>query len=205
MMLHGWRIKTITIMILVALATSYCASKNFLVVNYQLPSETVTTQESEISLVLKDQRVEQAIVTKSAKKALKDFSGNFALIVTGDNKNERLVGAFSLSSMIETIFKQRFENAGIRVAPEDQNRPTTVEIILKDFRLDLVDRKWVIQITYQANLLKENRFVSGQTITGNAERLRVVGSKDAEKVIGELITDAVNRLNIDELFRSADA
>ena len=205
MMLHGGRIKTITIMLWVVLATSYCTSKNFLVVNYQLPSETVTTKESQISLVLKDQRVEQALVTKSAKTALKDFSGNFALIVTGDNKDERLVGAFSLSSMIKTIFKQRFENAGIRVAPEDQNQPTTVEIILKEFKLDLVERKWVIQMTYQANLLKENRFVSGQTITSNAERLRIVGSKDAEKVIGELITDAVNRLSLEELFRSADA
>ncbi|MGD8334869.1 MAG: hypothetical protein PVF11_14465, partial [Desulfobacterales bacterium] len=149
------------------------------------------------------QRAEQAIVTQSAKMALKDFSGNFALIVTSDSKNERLVGAFSLSSLMKSIFTQRLKNAGIRVASEDQGQATALEIILKAFKLDLVERKWVVQMSYQANFLKHNRFVSGETITGNAERLRVVGSKDAEKVIGELMTDAVNRLDLDALFRSA--
>ena len=201
MMPFGCRIKTIVLILFVAQATYYCTSKNYLVVHYQLPSETLTARETQVSLIFQDQRVEQAVVTKSAKKALKDFEGNFALIVASDNQNERLMGAFSLSSMMKTIFKQRFENAGIRVSPETESQPTAVEIILKEFKLDLVERKWVVQITYQANLLEQNRFVSGQTITGNAERLRVVGSKDAEKVIGELITDAVNRLNLDELFQ----
>ena len=201
MMPFGYRIKTIVLILFVALASYSCTSKNYLVVHYQLPSETLTVRETQISLILKDQRVEQAVVTESAKKALKDFEGNFALIVASDNQNERLMGAFSLSSMMKTIFKQRFENAGIRVSPETESQPTAVEIIVKEFKLDLVKRKWVVQITYQANLLEQNRFVSGQTITGNAERLRVVGSKDAEKVIGELITDAVNRLNLDELFQ----
>jgi uncharacterized lipoprotein YajG len=201
MMPFGCRIKTIVLILFVALATYSCTSKNYLVVHYQLPSETPTARETQISLIFKDQRAEQAVVTKSAKKALKDFEGNFALIVASDNQNERLMGAFSLSSMMKTIFKQRFENAGIRVSPETESQPTAVEIILKEFKLDLVKRKWVVQITYLANLLEQNRFVGGQTITGNAERMRVVGSKDAEKVIGELITDAVNRLNLDELFQ----
>ncbi len=203
MMLLGCRMKMLAIVLFAALVTGSCASKNYLVVNYQLPSETITAQETEISLIFEDKRAEQVIVTQSAKKALKDFSGNFALIVSSDSKNERLVGAFSLSSLIKTIFKQRLENAGIRVASEDQRQVTALEIVLKEFTLDLVKRKWMIQMTYQANLLKHNRFVSGETITGNAERLRVVGSKDAEMIIGELITDAVNRLDLNALFRLA--
>ena len=202
MMPFGCRIQTIVLILFVALTSAYCTSKNYLVIHYQLPSEILSAKESPVSLIFKDQRVEPAVVTRSAKMALKNFEGNFALIVASGKKNERLMGAFSLSSMMKTIFKQRFENAGIRVAPETESQPTVVEIILKEFKLDLVKRKWVVQITYQANLLEQNRFVSGQTITGNAERLRVVGSKDAEMVIGELITDAVNRLNLDELFQS---
>jgi len=111
------------------------------------------------------------------------------------------VSATRVGAEVYLWINPKFENAGIRVSPETESQPTAVEIILKEFKLDLVERKWVVQITYQANLLEQNRFVSGQTITGNAERLRVVGSKDAEKVIGELITDAVNRLNLDELFQ----
>ena len=198
----GCRIKVISIILFVAMATSFCVSKNFLVVNYQLPAEPEIPGETSVSLVFKDSREDPAIVTKSAKKALKDFSGNFALIVARENKNNRLVGAFSLHSMISEIFKHRLENAGVRVASEEESRGTVVEIILKAFKLDLVERKWVINITYQANLVKQNRFIAGETITGSAERLRVVGSKDAERVVGELITDVVNRLNLSELFKS---
>jgi hypothetical protein len=197
------RLKTLTLGLFIALTIGSCASKNYLVVNYQLPSETITAKETEISLIFKDQRAEETIVTQNAKKALRDFSGNFALIVASDSRDERLVGAFSLSSLMKNIFTQRLENAGMRVAPEDQRQATALEIVLKAFKLDLVKRNWVVQMTYQANLLKHNRFVSGETITGTAERLRVVGSKDAEKVIGELMTDAVNRLDLDALFRSA--
>jgi hypothetical protein len=200
---YGCRIQKIAIILFVALATHYCASKNLLVVKYLLPAETANVQDAEISLIFKDQRAEQILVTQSAKSALKDFSGNFALIVASSDKNERPLGAFSLSSMMETVFRQRFENAGVRVAPQNESRSTAVEIILKEFKLDLVKRKWVVQMTYQANLLQEDRFEGGQTISGNAERLRVVGSKDAEMIIGELITDAVNRLNLDTLFHSS--
>jgi len=183
------------------MATSFCASKNFLVINYQLPQEPEIPLEASVSLVFKDSREEPAIVTKSAKTALKNFSGNFTLIVAQENKNDRLVGAFGLHSMIKQIFKHRFENAGIEIASEEESRETVVEIILKVFNLDLVEHKWVINMTYQANLVRQNRFIAGETITGSAERLRVIGSKDAELIVGELITDVVNRLNLRELFK----
>ena len=194
-------IKTILFILFVAMAASYCASKNFLVINYQLPDEPEILPENSVSLVLKDSREDPAVVTKSAKTALKDFSGNFTLIVAQEDKNDRLVGAFGLHSMIKQIFKHRLENAGIEVAEEAESRETVVEIILKAFKLDLVESKWVINMTYQANLMRQNRFIAGETITGTAERLRVIGSKDAELIAGELITDVVNRLDLKALFK----
>ena len=197
----GRAVKMISIILFVGMATSFCASKNFIAVNYQLPEEPKIPGEASVSIDFKDSREDPAIVTKNAKTALKDFSGNFTLIVVQKNSDKRLVGAFSLPSMITQIFKHRLQNAGIEVAPEGQSRETVVEIILKAFKLDLVGRKWVINMTYQANLIRQDRFIAGETVTGSAERLRVVGSKDAELVIGELITDVVNRLDLSELFK----
>jgi hypothetical protein len=196
----GRSVKLMSIILFVGMATSFCASKNFIAVNYQLPEEPKITGETAVSIDFKDSREDPAIVTKSAKMALKDFSGNFTLVVQKNNE-KRLVGAFSLHSMITQIFKHRLENAGIGVATEGQRRETVVEIILKAFKLDLVERKWVINVTYQANLIRQNRFVAGETVSGSAERLRVVDNKYAERLIGELITDVVNRLNLNALFK----
>jgi hypothetical protein len=154
-----------------------------------------------VALAVKDIRENPSIATKSARMALKNFTGHFALIVTQENTNDKLVGAFSLSSMIKEIFKHRLENAGVVVAAEEDPSVPLVEIVLKEFKLDLQNRKWIITMNYQANLVKENRIVTGETITGSAERMRVVGSKDAEIIVGELVTEVANKLNLNELLQ----
>jgi len=112
-----------------------------------------------------------------------------------------LVGAFSLSSMVREIFKHRLENAGVRIVAEEEIGVPIVEIVLQEFKLDLPNRSWVINMKYQANLIKQDRVVAGETITGSAERLRVISGKNAEIIIGELVSDVVNRLNLKEFLK----
>lgn len=195
------RITAISIILFIGILSSSCASKNFLTVKYQLPPQAVERKEIKVALAVKDIREDPGIATKSAKMALKNFSEHFALIVAQENKKERLVGAFSLSSMIREIFKHRLENAGVVVAAEEDPLTPLVEIVLKEFKIDLQNRKWIITMNYQANLVKQNRIAGGETVTGSAERLRVVGSKDAEIIVGELVSDVANKLNLNELLQ----
>ena len=194
------RITAISTILFIGILSSSCASKNFLTVKYQLPPEPVERKEMRVALAVKDIRENPGIVTKSAKTALKNFREHFALIVAQENKNDRLVGAFSLSSMIREIFKHRLENAGIVVAADEDSSIPLVEIVLKEFKIDLQNRKWIITMNYQANLIKQNRIVGGETVTGSAERLRVIGSKDAEMIVGELVSEVANKLNLNELL-----
>jgi hypothetical protein len=196
------RIRAISIILVVAVLSSFCAAKNFLTVNYQLPTESDELKDTRVVLTVKDIREDTRIVTPSAQKALKNFTGHFALIVAQKNKEDRLVGAFSLSSMIREIFYQRLKNAGVQVVTEEDIGVPTVEIVLKEFKLDLANRKWFITMNYQANLIKQNRVVAGEKITGSAERLRVISGKNAEIIIGELVSDVVNRLNLNEFLQS---
>ena len=195
------RIRLVSIILVVGFLSSFCASKNFLTVNYQLPTESVDLPDNRVALRVKDIREDTRIVTQSAKKALKNFTGHFALIVAQKNQKDTLVGAFSLDSMVREIFYQRLKNAGVQVVTEEDLGVPIVEIVLKEFKLDLVNRKWVITMSYQANLIKENRVVGGETITGSAERLRVISGKNAELIIGELVSDVVNRLNLNEFLK----
>jgi hypothetical protein len=194
-------IRTVLIILLIPIATNFCASKNYLIVNYQLPAESAELKETRVALTVKDIRENPAIVTESAKKALKNFSGDFVLYVAKENKEYKLQGAFGLSSMIRKIFKHRLENAGVQVVTEEDFEDSIVKIVLKEFKLDLQNRKWIIKMNYEANLIKQNRVVAGETVSGSAEQLRVISGKNAEMVIGELVTDMVNRLNLNELLQ----
>jgi len=195
------RITAISMILFISVLSSFCASKNFLAVKYQLPPQPVERKEMSVALDVKDVRENTGIATKSAKTALKNFTEHFALIVAQENKNDKLVGAFGLSSMIKEIFKHRLENAGIVVAAEEDSSTPLVEIVLKEFKIDLENRKWIITMNYQANLIKQNRIVGGEKVTGSAERMRIVGSKDAEIIVGELVTEVANKLNLNELLQ----
>ena len=195
------RIRAISIILVIGIISSFCASKNLLTVNYQLPAQPVELQDTRVVLKIKDIREDPTIVTQSAKAALKNFTGDFVLIVTQANKEDRLAGAFKLTSMIREVFKHRLENAGVQVVTEEDIGAPIVEIVLKAFKIDLANRKWIIKMNYQANLMKQNRIVAGETITGSAERLRVISGKNAEIILGELVSDVVNRLNLKELLK----
>ena len=202
MIANNPRIRTISIILAFGVLSSFCASKNLLTVNYQLPRESVELKDNLVALTVKDIREDTRIVTPSAKKALKNFTGDFVLIVAKENKDDKLAGAFSFSSMMREIFRRRLENAGVRVVSKEDIGSPVVEIVLKSFKLDLANRKWIIEMSYQANLIKQNRVVAGEKITGSAERLRVVSGKYAEIIIGELVTDVANRLNLNEFLQS---
>lgn len=195
------RTTAISIILFIGILSNSCASKNFLMVKYQLPPQAVERKAIKVNLAVKDTREDPVLATKSAKMALKNFTGYFALIVAQENKNDKLVGAFSLSSMIREVFKHRLENAGAAVAAEEDPSIPLVEIVLKEFKIDLQNRKWIITMNYQANLVKQDRIAAGQTVTGSAERMRVVSSKDAEIILGELVSDVANKLNVNELLQ----
>jgi len=69
--------------------------------------------------------------------------------------------------------------------------------------LDLVDRKWLFAMSFEARLIKEGRVLSSQTISGNAERLKIYGYGQADEVVTEVFTDTLNQFNPDRLLRLA--
>ena len=180
-----------------------CASKPFLKVQYQLPpSSTALTGES-LFLQISDQRIDHTFLSSNAKKALKDFNATYSLVVLRDDGSGNLIGAYDLNSLWREIFKQRLANEGVTVSASKDSANTSLEIQIKEFKLDIVNRKWMLQMSYQAALSRANTTLAKETINGSAERLKVMGKSDAEKILGELVTDMVNKLDVARLYQQA--
>ena len=178
-----------------------CASKPFLKVQYQLPpSSTALTGES-LFLQISDQRIDQTFLSSNAKNALKNFNGTYSLVVLRNDGSGNLIGAYDLNSLWREIFKQRLANEGVTVFASKESSNTSLEIQIKEFKLDIVNRKWMLQMSYQAALSKDNTTLAKETINGSAERLKVMGKSDAEKILGELVTDMVNKLDVARLYQ----
>jgi hypothetical protein len=122
------------------------------------------------------------------------------LVVVRDDRDGDLLGAYDLDSLLREIFKQRLEKEGGQVLATAENANASLAIQLKEFKLDIVDRKWTLQMSYQAGLSKNKGIFAKESVSGSAERLKVMGKTDAEKILGELVTDMVNKLDVARLF-----
>lgn len=193
----------ILIALAVAVLASACASKPFLKVQYQLPSSSTALTGERLSLTVSDRRNDDAFLSANAKKSLKNFNGTYSLVVLRDDGSGNLIGAYDLDSLLKEIFRHRLENEDVEVIATADKAGAGLEIHLKEFRLDIVDRKWVLRMGYQAELSKNGGLVAKESVNGSAERLKVMGKSDAEKILGDLVTDMVNRLDVAKMLQQA--
>lgn len=180
-----------------------CASKPYLKVQYQLPSPSGTLEGKKVQLAVADTRDKKVFLTGNAQKALKDFRDTFSLLVLHEGGSGNLMGAYDPISLLREIFRQRLMNAGVRVVYVADLADFELKIEVKEFNLDFANRKWIARMNYRAGLIKNGSLLSKETVSGEAERLKVIGKNDAEKILSELLSDTANRLNLAGLFEQA--
>lgn len=189
--------------ILVALLLAGCASTNVLSVNYQLPPRTGEALNRRVVLVFADERRNDSFLTPDARNELAEFAGAYALTVSQTGRGGELLGAYPLDGLFKEVFRHRLDTAGLKVAPAGAEADAEMRLGLKQFQLDFGNRKWTSVIDYEAQLIKNGSVLSRQTVNGSAERMMFVKKADAEKVISELVSDAVNKLDLGLLFKQA--
>ena len=183
--------------------TGACSTKPFLIVHYQMPSPAETLAEKEVSLVISDIRETKAFLSESAKKSLPEFNETYSLVVLKADGSGNLLGVYEADALLAETFKQRLNTLGIAVSPSGNQSEYELEIKLKKFKLDLAGRNCVVKMNYEASLSKNRRLLAMESVDGSAQRLKVMGAGDAEKMLSELLTDMVNKLDLVKLFQQA--
>jgi len=187
---------------IIGIMVGACAKKSYINIDYRLPVVSDDLKGKSVFLDCQDARASKSIFSKKAEDKFKHFTGLFSLSVQ-EGEKPFVAGAFDLTSLFKEAFSRRLQHMGIEVITQQDKMTPVIEIIIKKFRLDLVDRNWVAGITYDARLLKDNKLLLTETITGDAERVKVLGHGDAEKVLGEIFTEIVNQLDISKLLDHA--
>lgn len=177
-----------------------CGSTTYINVNYRLPSAPEKITGQTVFLDYKDDRVDRAFLSPAAREEFKYFTGIFSLTLTG-NQPDNLLGSFDAASLFKEAFRRRLQTIGVETASVRSENQLLMEIVLKDFFLDLKERKWSARINFETRLTNEPGHTAAQTVAASAERLKTIGRGEAEKVLGEIFTDSVNDVNIVELFQ----
>lgn len=181
-----------------------CAKKSYIYVDYRLPSVTDRLQGRSVFVETHDLRNNPEIFNPRAKEAFANFTGLFSLSLIKPNDEQTLKGAYELPMLFEAALKERLHTLGITIAGEQSANISLFKIDLNQFRIKLVGQKWIADISYEVSLTQDNQTVSREVVTGSAERLKIIGSGGADKVIGEIFTEMINRLNVERLFQQAN-
>ncbi len=188
---------------LMALLMAGCATSNVLSVNYQLPMRPGEAIPRSVTIAFEDARKNQAFLSPSAREELEGFTDVFALTVTPPGRGGDLKGAYPLGPLFTEILRYRLEAAGVKVLPPGAGADALFTFVLKEFRMDFGDRKWNAAVAYEGRLMKNATLLSQQAVNGSAERLMWMKKADAEKVVGELVSDAINQMDLVALFKQA--
>jgi hypothetical protein len=154
-------------------------------------------------LVVEDVRSTKEIIAKGAEEEFQNFPGSVTLRISHPKEPAVTVGLYDPPTLVQEAFQRRLQNLGVTVAHAEDPDEIHLKILLEEFRLDLADRYWVAALRYEARLEKDGKMFAGQSVSGSAERLKVLGRKGADEVTSQVVTDTVNRLEIERLFRKA--
>jgi len=190
------------ISLLVLLTITGCAGRTYLAVDYIPRSAAGLPAGLSVRLGFVDERPTRTVILPGAAAHLTGFRGRYLLAWLTEDKERTPAGSYDLEGLFVAAFKKRMQKMQLPVAPQDRRDTPLFEVGLKSFSIDLSDRNWVVEIGYEARMIVEGRIVATETVTGSAQRIRIVGRAGAEQVVGDLFTDMINRVDIGKLLRS---
>ncbi len=200
---HAGNLFKMAIVLLVAAGIVSCAKKTYIDVDYRLPPPTDTLTGRMVFVETRDLRNDKEIFDDRAKKQFEYFTGLFALSLEQPDDQRKILGAYELPELFENALIQRLQTLGVGIAESSSPTVPVFQININQFRIKLIGQKWLADVSYEASLTKDTRLIAREVVTGSAERMKLMGSGGAEKVIGEIFTDMINRLNIERLFQQA--
>jgi hypothetical protein len=179
-----------------------CAKPYHLNVRYDSPKERSKLSGNSIALKIIDARENSAIFSEKAQKEFDKWDGSFVLVgpeaVPGS-----AVETSDLPGLFAKALKKRLETMNITVVDEETDAVPTLELTLENFLIDLKDRTWVGDLNYEAKLSKDNAKTGRERIHAQAERTKIMGKAGGEKLMGEIFSEGINKLNLKKLFENA--
>jgi len=147
-----------------------------------------------------DQRDNPDPLSARAREKLKNFRGNYMLIMAPKGENAPMEGIYDLRTLFERVFRKRLDQMGIRAVDSTASQIPKLEVAITRFQLDLKDYKWHFRMNYATRLVKDGNVLVKKTFSGQTERLDVPGVDDSGTTVSEMYADLINQLDIAALL-----
>jgi hypothetical protein len=180
-----------------------CSSIAYVQINDRLPAKANALEGKQIFLAVEDERKTKDFAGKGVKREFENFSESISYSVKTGSEPSVPMGLYDVPALVKEALRLRLQNEGAQILSEEKAGQVEMVVVLQEFSLDLVDRTWKIRLGYEARLVKNGEVLAKQFVNGEAERLKLLGTEQADAVVGDLFADVMNRLNVPKLFHDA--
>lgn len=180
-----------------------CAQTSYIDVGLLLPPAYDSLAGYTVFIETRDLRGDAQIFNPRAQEQFSNFTGLFSLILEEPDNQRTVLGAYELPLLFETAMAQRLRKLGAMTADTPAPDALVLHLTINRFTINLVDRKWMTDISYEAALSQDGRRLARERVIGSAQRAQIMGRIGAEKVVGEIFTEMINRLDMEALFKQA--
>ena len=186
-----------------------CSSVPMLNINYRAPEKTGQLAGKKVVLEIKDSRTDKDMLDPGAKEEFQNASESLSLSVAEGNEKGFKIGIFQLTDLMRQVFEERFKSFGITTLTDKEKTGGEPKVVIeiKAFKLELtpgtIKRNWRASMNYGIEISGNGKTLAGTTITGQSEKLKIIGKKEADSLASDLVTDLVNRVDMPALFKQA--
>jgi|WetSurMetagenome_2_1015567.scaffolds.fasta_scaffold24770_4 hypothetical protein len=186
-----------------------CSSVPMLNINYKVPEKTSHLEGKRVLFEIRDSRQDKDIFGEGAKEDFQNATETVSLSVSEGNEKGFKVGIFPLSDLMKQVFGERLKSLGMVIEADREKAGEAPKIIvdIQVFKLELtpgtIKRNWKASMTYNVEISDKGKALATTQITGQSEKLKIIGRKEADSLVSDLVTDLVNRLDVQALLKQA--
>jgi hypothetical protein len=177
-----------------------CSPIPHLELTYRLPPVQKALTGKKVFVSVEDMRKDKNTLGTGARQDLEGPSGDISISIARGEGPGIIKGIYQPPGLMKEALENRLRYEGANVVQEGE-ASTGISILIKSFLLDRQDRKWKVNIAYEARLVTDGKVLFRQAVSGEAERFELVGTEQASVVLGDLFTDVMNRLDLNKLFQ----
>ena len=203
-LLHTLPRRRLFLVAVIAGMLTACAGGDYIHVSYQLPVQLETLESHDLFLQIVDRRTAATLFGEKAREKFSNFTGNFSLSLSRNLQSTSLLGAYDLKGLFQAALAARLEQLHIRVLTAPEPATPSLEIGLTEFKLDKIGHQWVVRMAYEAALMIDGSRLASQSVAGQGERFGLRGRREANRLVGEVFTDVINRLDLNAMLRQTD-
>lgn len=180
-----------------------CGGGYYLDLGIRMTGRAPTAPAGVIRLAFADERTDHAVFSPAARQAYPYFSERYRLSTeTAGRSDPGSEKVLDLESLFMELFRRRCNALGYAVSDEAGADAPCLTVRLKTFRLDLQGRRWRGRFECDLAMAGPGRRNSVQHLSVNGERFRPFGRKGAGVLMGDILSEGLDKTDIAALIGS---